>query len=625
MCAVGARARKMEKSAASWSYVSTSRGRAGGDRAVRVAAHREMSSADVAASPPPPVNPADADERERLMAQLRAVMRLKRGAVENRNSVVGCAIATYQHVLDGVIADVAVELHRALALGLDTLDSVEQRVPPSASVIAGFEAAAKAQADAAARADGENLAPAHPAPPPAKVGKGTRDIYGRLGGASKEPAECPLCVQRVAAARFAQHLERCMGRGRVAAAAAAGVAAPSRSRGGVASRPRFLPRPAPQRATHAPQPPTGPGLVKVKKTAKTRRISALLGAGAGSGSAEEGDDDDVPLSEMFADAAKVPGRAGAKANKIKLATTGKRDKKTAGTGTGTWTGTGTGTGAKSRRGKKTAAAAPSDPFAGAMMIPFDDVGDFGDFDGFDAADGDDPFDLNFDIELDDGDLPGMAFQTDQFPSSAGVAVAAKPAKKKRTATAPGGRGGRGGRAGSGRGGRGAAPGAATDVSEMVSGTFPASPYDAVAAAAIMTAGAGARGGRGGRGGRGAAAKPRASKAAKDAAGGASNAKASASVPAGAKPRKKPVAAAATKKGKTATTTTTTTAAAAAGAGVRPSDAFDAVFGDPTGGDGFGGGVADEDLELLFDADRDGGTTGGGDARMVDDEFGNLFG
>ena len=96
------------------------------------------------------------------------------------------------------------------------------------------------------------------------------------------------------------------------------------------------------------------------------------------------------------------------------------------------------------------------------------------------------------------------------------------------------------------------------------------------------------------------------------------------VPAGAKPRKKPVAAAATKKGKTATTTTTA-AAAAAGAGVRSSDAFDAVFGDPTGGDGFGGGVADEDLELLFDADRDGGTTGGGDARMVDDEFGNLFG
>ena len=153
------------------------------------------------------------------MAQLRAVMRLKRGAVENRNSVVGCAIATYQHVLDGVIADVAVELHRALALGLDTLDSVEQRVPPPAEVIAGFEAAAKAQADAAARADGENLAPApaHPKPPPAKAGKGTRDIYGRLGGASKELAACPVCAQRVAAARFAQHLERCMGRGRVAA------------------------------------------------------------------------------------------------------------------------------------------------------------------------------------------------------------------------------------------------------------------------------------------------------------------------------------------------------------------------------------------------------------------------
>ena len=150
------------------------------------------------------------------MAQLRAVMRLKRGAVENRNSVVGCAIATYQHVLDGVIADVAVELHRALALGLDTLDSVEQRACPAeaSEVIAGFEAAAKAQADAAARADGENLAPA-PAHPRnlhrPRRGKARATSTRRLGGASKERAACPVCAQRVAAA-LAAAPERCMGR-----------------------------------------------------------------------------------------------------------------------------------------------------------------------------------------------------------------------------------------------------------------------------------------------------------------------------------------------------------------------------------------------------------------------------
>ena len=110
--------------------------------------------------------------------------------------------------------------------------------------------------------------------------------------------------------------------------------------------------PAARAARATPAAPQAPkGLVKVKKNAKTRRISALLEAGPGlegggmrGAAADEGDDDDVPLSEMFADAAKVPGRAGGKANKVKPATTGKRDKKTAGTGTGTGTGDGDGDG-----------------------------------------------------------------------------------------------------------------------------------------------------------------------------------------------------------------------------------------------------------------------------------------
>ena len=229
------------------------------------------------------------------MAQLRAVMRLKRGAVENRNSVAGCAIATYQHVLDGVIADVAVELHRALALGLDTLNSVEQRVPPPAEVIAGFEAAAKAQADAAARANGENLgpAPAHPKHPPAKAGKGTRDIYGRLGGASKELAECPVCARRESPPRDPRSTSSDAWE---EVAAAAGAPPRRTRRAGARRRDRGSSRgPAPQRAL---QPQAPKGLVKVKKNAKTRRISALLEAGPGSGVAaavaEEGDDDDVP-------------------------------------------------------------------------------------------------------------------------------------------------------------------------------------------------------------------------------------------------------------------------------------------------------------------------------------------
>ena len=106
------------------------------------------------------------------------------------------------------------------------------------------------------------------------------------------------------------------------------------------------------------------------------------------------------------------------------------------------------------------------------MIPFDDVGDFGDFDGF-AADGDDPFDLNFDIELDDGDLPGMAFQTDQFPSAA-RRLRRRETREKKTHRDDTGQAWRARRTRRIRTrGRGVASGAATDVSEMGSGGFPA--------------------------------------------------------------------------------------------------------------------------------------------------------
>ena len=180
----------------------------------------------------------EASERARLAAELRAVLRLKRGA-EDPGSVVGATIATYALVVDAVIADVAVEAHRALTVGLENVDSAETRVPPPERVLARFRAAAEAQARHAAASSGATKpvvvpgrtpmdasgSPPPPAPssstPAAEASASNVDVYGRAYGACKATAECPICVQKTAASRFAQHLERCMGKGRVAARAAA--------------------------------------------------------------------------------------------------------------------------------------------------------------------------------------------------------------------------------------------------------------------------------------------------------------------------------------------------------------------------------------------------------------------
>ena len=185
--------------------------------------------------------------------ELRAVLRLKRGA-EDPGSVVGATIATYALVVDAVIADVAVEAHRALTVGLENVDSAETRVPPPERVLARFRAAAEAQARHAAASSGATKpvvvpgrtpmdasgSPPPPAPssstPAAEASASNVDVYGRAYGACKATAECPICVQKTAASRFAQHLERCMGKGRRRRAAAVAGAGTGFYPGGILSR-----------------------------------------------------------------------------------------------------------------------------------------------------------------------------------------------------------------------------------------------------------------------------------------------------------------------------------------------------------------------------------------------------
>ena len=297
--------------------------------------------------------PANAAEHARLQSHLRAVLRLKAGC-DNHTSVTALTVRTYASIVDEVVADVAGELHRAIATGLDTIDSVSQRVPPADDVIAGYHAAVAAQEAEAERLRasgifGESSARDDPsdarskqtgAPTGAAKDVAGGDLYGRGPGAAKETAECPLCVQRVAASRFAHHLERCLGKGRQAvrrpapapeprppappkklpSSAAVGRPpildrvstanrAPPIAGSGSAPAPprvRFVlnPRATDPRATEAAtdflfaSPGPGPNATRTdKKTQKTKSVASLMGLGAM---------DDVPLSAIVASAKKEP-------------------------------------------------------------------------------------------------------------------------------------------------------------------------------------------------------------------------------------------------------------------------------------------------------------------------------
>ena len=156
----------------------------------------------------PPANDA---EHARLQSHLRAVLRLKAGC-DNPNSVTALTVRAYASIVDEVVADVAGELHRAIATGLDTIDSVSQRVPPADDVIAGYAAAVAAQEAEAERLRaggffGEALArdPSDARSKPASASAGAaKDVAGGAACASRDS---------VADAADAGRLRRSSGRG----------------------------------------------------------------------------------------------------------------------------------------------------------------------------------------------------------------------------------------------------------------------------------------------------------------------------------------------------------------------------------------------------------------------------
>ena len=93
----------------------------------------------------------------------------------------------------------------------------------------GTAATAASRAAAVAAEHGGDAAEAaaapQPQPPPAPVRLARVDAFGQpLKASSAGDVACPTCGRRVAAARFAPHLEKCLGGGRAAGRARAAAA-----------------------------------------------------------------------------------------------------------------------------------------------------------------------------------------------------------------------------------------------------------------------------------------------------------------------------------------------------------------------------------------------------------------
>ncbi|KAK9813299.1 hypothetical protein WJX72_012096 [[Myrmecia] bisecta] len=108
-------------------------------------------------------------------------------------SVASQTVAAYTCILDEVIRDVAMEVHREVHTGLDD----------SQQAVTGRE----------------RMTLPLSYYPPARTNKGAVDVFGQLIPAvAEDRVNCPACGNPFAASRFAQHLEKCLGGGRKRAA-----------------------------------------------------------------------------------------------------------------------------------------------------------------------------------------------------------------------------------------------------------------------------------------------------------------------------------------------------------------------------------------------------------------------
>lgn len=108
------------------------------------------------------------------------------GLLKDPNSIASLTVAAYADILDDLCMDVAVEVHRELKTGVIT-------VQPTSP------------------------APQHPSVlDPLPGMKGATDVFGQVHpGTATDVVICMNCGRKAQAGKFAYHLEKCLGKGRV--------------------------------------------------------------------------------------------------------------------------------------------------------------------------------------------------------------------------------------------------------------------------------------------------------------------------------------------------------------------------------------------------------------------------
>ncbi|BDA47504.1 probable Ataxin-7-like protein 3 [Coccomyxa sp. Obi] len=103
-------------------------------------------------------------------------------------------VAAYSDLVEEILTDIAVQTHRSIRTGTVSKESLPKTCKVASST--------------------DQKPP--PPLPPGKAGKGVLvDVFGQvLTQQPRDEVTCVHCGRRIAASRFAPHLEKCLGKGR---------------------------------------------------------------------------------------------------------------------------------------------------------------------------------------------------------------------------------------------------------------------------------------------------------------------------------------------------------------------------------------------------------------------------
>eukprot|EP00890_Picochlorum_soloecismus_P004798 jgi/Picsp_1/5319/NSC_02680-R1_ataxin-7-like protein 3 len=159
-------------------------------------------------------------ETEALRKRIEFVKKLQK-VLEDESMLVTKTVEAYSEVIDEIVRDVCLSVHREVSTGMDGLEDLdlEEKTQNKTSnqqdrEMTAAEALKKMELQfGTAKMLGVQMSGS----------KGAVDMFGNsIQPVALEQVGCPVCGRKIAAGRFAPHLEKCIGGGRQASRVNAG-------------------------------------------------------------------------------------------------------------------------------------------------------------------------------------------------------------------------------------------------------------------------------------------------------------------------------------------------------------------------------------------------------------------